>query len=388
MTNGDSPPTAPLKVLQVTSYPPPRAGWGVRVSFLKRELEALGHVCVVLNTGTSRKIPSPEYETVLDGMDYVKKVFRFSRQGFLIHMHANGESPKGFVLWALAAIINMLFGKRYVLTFHAGVEQPYFPRSKTPALVPMYRILFSLADLIVCNSQAVKDKIAEYGVDPDKIVPIAAFSRQYLEFERVTLRPEIELFFSSHPHVLFTYIRIREGFYLDTLLDAFARVAQARRDVGLLFLGVSADIDAVLWKDVEERIARYGLAPRITIVDDMNHDEFLTALTRSSMYVRTPTTDGVASSVLESLSLRVPVVASENGTRPAGVIRYSAADPDDLAANILDVLERRSEIVSALPQPEIRDTVLDEVDALLTPAPYVRNRRSAITPTGRATART
>lgn len=379
---------APVKILQITSYPPPRAGWGVRVSFLKRQLEAEGHVCVVLNTGTSRTIPSPEYETVMGGLDYVRKVFRFSRQGFLVHMHTNGESPKGFVLWALAAGINLLFGKRYVVTFHAGVEQPYFPKSKAPLLTPMYQALFTLADLIVCNSQAVKDRIADYGVNPDKIVPIGAFSRQYLEFERVTLRPEIERFYANYPHVVFTYIRIREGFYLDTLLDAFARVAQARPDVGLLFLGVSADIDPVLWKDVEDRIARYDLSARICVVDDLDHDHFLTALTRSSMYVRTPTTDGVASSVLESLALGIPVVGSENGTRPAGVIRYAASDAGDLAARVLGVLANRAAIVASLPRPEIRDTVRDEVDALLTPAPFVRNRRPATRPTDRATART
>ena len=56
--------TAGASLLEVTSYPPPRAGWGLRVEFLKKQLEAEGHQCVVLNIGTSRAIPSPEYETV------------------------------------------------------------------------------------------------------------------------------------------------------------------------------------------------------------------------------------------------------------------------------------------------------------------------------------
>ena len=34
------------RLLEVTSYPPPRAGWGVRVEFLKTRLEGEGHQCI------------------------------------------------------------------------------------------------------------------------------------------------------------------------------------------------------------------------------------------------------------------------------------------------------------------------------------------------------
>src|SRR5688572_20686178 len=116
------------KILQISSYPPPRAGWAVRVEFLKRQLEAEGHDCVVLNIGTSRFIPSDEYETVLSGADYVRKVWRFCRRGFLPHVHVNGATLKGLVLSLVAQCISLLFGRRVILTFHAGVEQQFFPR--------------------------------------------------------------------------------------------------------------------------------------------------------------------------------------------------------------------------------------------------------------------
>ena len=67
---------AQKRILEVSSYPPPRAGWGIRVEFLKKRLEANGHRCVVLNIGTSRAIPSSEYEMVLGGLDFVRKVWR------------------------------------------------------------------------------------------------------------------------------------------------------------------------------------------------------------------------------------------------------------------------------------------------------------------------
>ena len=85
------------KILQISPYPPPWTGWGVRVQFLKKHLEARGHECSVLNIGSNRRVPSDEYETVLSGWDYVRKVWRFARRGFLVHMHVNGASWKGLV---------------------------------------------------------------------------------------------------------------------------------------------------------------------------------------------------------------------------------------------------------------------------------------------------
>lgn len=355
----------PRRILEITSYPPPRAGWGVRVQFLKKHLEAQGHVCVVLNIGRSRVIPSPEYETVLSGLDYVRKVWRFSRRGFLVHMHVNGESPKGFVLSLLAIGINLVWGKRCVLTFHAGVDQLYFPRPKAPLLLPMYKVLFGVPRHIICNSEPVKEKICEYGVRPEKVSVIPAFSRQYLEYDTVQLPPHVEEFYRRHPHVVLTYIKLRPGFYQDTLLDGFALLAARRNDVGLVMCGLSGDIDPVLQQDLYDRIARHGLADRVCLIDDLDHHAFLTALSRSSLYLRTPTTDGVASSVLEALSLRVPVVGSENGSRPAGVITYRANDPTDLADTVARVLDNRAEVVSHISTPDVRDTLDEEANLLL-----------------------
>jgi glycosyltransferase involved in cell wall biosynthesis len=355
----------PVKLLQITSYPPPRAGWGVRVEFLKKRLEAEGHTCVVLNTGRSRTIPSPEYETVMNGVDYVRKVWRFSRRGFVVHMHVNGESPKGFVLCLLAEGINLLWGKRCFLTFHAGVDQPYFPRPKWPILWPMYWLIFAIPRRIVCNSAAVKAKIVEYGVSPEKIVPIPAFSTQYVERDPVELPEHVEQFFARVPQVVFTYIRFRDGFYLDTMIEGFARIVRVAPSAGLAICGVSGDIDPALLKDLQDRINRHGLADRICMIEDLTHPAFLEALCRSTLYLRTPTTDGVASSVLESLALGTPVVGSENGTRPPGVITYCATDPDDLADKVLYVLTSRTSIIEALTSPEMRDTLSEET-ALLT----------------------
>ena len=354
----------PAKILEITSYPPPRAGWGVRVEFLKQHLEAAGHECVVLNIGKSRNIPSSEYETVEGAADYVRKVWKFCRAGFTTHVHINGSTAKGLVLTIGAQILNLLCGRRCVLTFHAGVKQVYFPRSQKPILWPVFWLMFMLSRTIICNNEAVKAKIKEYWVPGRKIHPIPAFSRQYLDEEADSLDERLESFYERFESIVFTYVRVREGFYLETLIDGFARVAARRADAGLVICGVAGDINPVLWREVERLIALHNLAGRICIVDDLPHEHFLAALKRSALYLRTPTSDGVASSVLEALAMGVPVVAAENGTRPLGTINYAATDGDAMANAVCRVLSNREQAVADIPAVPMRDTLHEEATLL------------------------
>jgi len=360
-----SQPRPGAKILEVTSYPPPRAGWGIRVEFLKKRLEAEGHQCVVLNIGTSRTIPSTEYEMVLGGSDFVRKVWRYARQGFTVHAHANGDAVKGLLLALTAEIIALVCGQRCYLTFHAGVIQRYFPREKSWRLAPLFWLLFAIPRRIICNSNAVKTKIQGYGVNAAKITPIAAFSRQYMEYVPTTLPPHLEAFFAQYPHVVFTYVRMRPLFYPLTMVDGLAELVRRRPDAGLVLCGMSGHTDEGVWESVEERIKQHGLEKHLCLLEDLDHDAFLTALKRSTLYLRTPITDGVASSVLESLVLGVPVVACENGTRPKGVLTYRADDHMEMAAQMEHVIANRAQVVAAMGTLDVPDTVTDEI-ALLT----------------------
>ena len=356
--------SGPARILEVTSYPPPRAGWGIRVEFLKKRLERDGHQCVVLNIGTSRMIPSTEYETVLGGSDFVSKVWRFARRGFVVHAHGNGDALKGLLLAILAECLGLLSGRRPFLTFHAGAIQRYFPRAKSWKFAPLFWLLFLLPRRIICNSEAVKSCIRGYGVPASKIVPIPAFSRGYMEFTRVPLPATLEAFLARYPSAIFTYVRMRPLFYPLTMIEAMARVAARRPDAGLILCGVSGHMDEGVWPDVQAAIARHDLSSKICILEDLDHDAFLTTIERSSLYLRTPITDGVASSVLESMALGIPVVACENGTRPKGVITYPADDPERMAEAIEHVLSNRADVIDAMGRFEIRDTLSEEVRLL------------------------
>lgn len=349
----------PARILEITSYPPPHAGWGVRVRHVRARLLAMGHECVVLNIGKSRKISSPHYVDVQNGIDYCWKVLRFSHQGYTVHAHVNGDSPKGLALTLVAQLINACCGRRCFLTFHAGPVQRYFPSSQSFWFGPAFWLAFRLPRTIICNSDAVKAQIVSYGIDARKIVPIPAFSTQYLHFERVALDERLERFFTRWDPVVCSYVFFRTEFFIESLVDAVALLTRRFPRLGLVIMGSDSGSDPIV-----RRLAAQGLEDRVLLAGDLSHDAFLTVLERARLYIRTPSKDGVCSSVLEAMSLRVPVVAAENGTRPPGVVTFTANDPQDLAVKVEAVLVHYDHIRRALVVPPVRDTVTDEANLL------------------------
>lgn len=350
----------PKKILEISSYPPPRAGWGVRVAFVKEALIEAGHTCEVINIAPeSRRIPSPEYLTSRNGLDYAWKIFTRSIRGYRVHMHLNGNSPKGFVLTILAEALNLLTLKRPVLTLHAGPDQLYFPRQRAPYLIPMFKFIFGAARKIICNSNDVKEKIAEYGINPDKIVPIPAFSRQYLRFEAAHLNGTLLSFLESKELLISSYVFFRPEFFIDRMVRGFAELHRKYPESGLLILG--SDDGS---QEIKKLAQDLGISGHVYFTGDLDHDAFLTVVSRSHIVLRTPIRDGVSSSVLEALALNIPVVASENGRRPESVITYNHEDISDMVRALEETIDNLPEIKKRVVKPHIRDTVADEVAVL------------------------
>ena len=349
------------KILEISSYPPPRAGWGVRVSFLKEALINSGHICRVLNTSPfSRKIPSDEYLTTMSGYDYVKKVFIHCLKGFRVHMHMNGDSPKGFVLTTLALTISLLTFKRPYLTFHAGPLQKYFPQERAPFLTPVYKYIFKVCKKIICNNQAVKDKINGYGINLNKIIPIQAFSVQYLKYHPIKLNGQLQSFMSVSNPLITTYGFFRPEFYFDRMVNSLAAIKKRYPDFGLVFIALEDGSE-----EVKKIITELNLSGNIYFAGDQNHDSFLTILSQSDTYLRTPVKDGVCSSVLEALSLGVPVVASENNRRPESVITYENEDANSMVNVLGKVFSEMEKVKKKVVKPVIKDTVSEELSILL-----------------------
>lgn len=352
-------PTA--RVLQISNYPPPMDGWAIHVVNMQRALADQDVDSRVLDIGPSRRVRGRNCVSVQNGVDYVAKLTFYGARGFLFQPHVNGDSWKGYVLATLAAIVGRLSGKPAVLMFHAGPSQLYFPRQRGPWR-HLFRFLFVTSGDIICNFEPVAKAIAGYGISPSEIHPI--FSVQYKNEEiPVPLAPEIESFLRAHEPRLFSYTLFRPEFTNEALFEAFAAIRRKYPHAGLLIAG-PVDIP----DDVAALLRQHGFEDAILITGNRPHPEFLTAVQRSDVFVRTHLRDGLCASVLEALSLGVPVVASEDGMRPASVVNFAPGDAEDLDRKLDEVLSDVDAARARVIRPRLDRGMQEEIDLLLASA--------------------
>jgi len=256
-------------------------------------------------------------------------------------------SKKGYALAVAAALTGRMVGQAALVTFHGGLSQDFFPRYDNSVAHWAFYFLFRLAGRIACDSQPIRDEIIRYGVALDKVQSIATLSPQYLDFTPVALPEDVECFLQAHPIVFLSYVSFRAEYRLEVLREGMKRFREKQPGTGYIWLGfpdkeLPAAQDFVSHWPADERTS-------LLLLGNLNHDQFLTLLSRCTLYLRTPACDGVAASVLESLALRIPVVASENGRRPDGVITYQDTDAADMTEKLVYATENLDGIKSSLP---------------------------------------
>lgn len=362
-TNGKEREGQTVKILQIGNYPPPACGWAMQTKFLVEEIRRRGIVCNVLNINENRARKSHEYVDVQNGLDYLVKLIRFALKGYRFQMHVNGQSRTGYLLALAAAFVGRFAGRPVALSWRGGVHQKYFPRLDNFSLRWAYQLLFRLSGRISCNNSQVKQTIESYGIDPARVAAIPAFSRQHMAFQRTPLPHDVETFLQNRSPVFFCYVSYRPEYQLPILRQAMQRFRRSMPNAGFIWLGFpSKEMPAV-----EDYARGWPVTERegLLLLGNLAHDEFLTLLSRCFAYVRTPTCDGVSSSVLESLSLGVPVVASENGCRPANVITYREGDAKDLCDKLTALTQDNVQARERAGLDENDDNILRTADWLL-----------------------
>jgi glycosyltransferase involved in cell wall biosynthesis len=353
---------ARAKVVQIGNYPPPMCGWAIQTKLVSEELRRRGHICEILKINENRQVKDPSYVDVQGGFDYLQKVVRYALRGYQLNVHMNGMSKKGYLLALIAGLAGRLVGQPALVTFHGGLAQDYFPRHDSWRAYRAFQLLFHLAGAIACDSAEIGQAIQGYGLPREKVTAIATFSAQYLNFAQAPLGVEAEDFLLERDPVFFSYVSFRPEYRLQAMRECIALYRQRYPRAGFIWLGfpgkeLPAAQEFVQGWEAQERNA-------LLLLGNLTHDQFLTLMTRCAAVLRTPACDGVAASVLEALALGIPVVASENGRRPAGVITYADHDAADMCAKLVYVTQNYSAVKASLPEAVGEDTVAQMADWL------------------------
>ena len=348
-----------MKLLQIGPYPPPLGGWSFHIKVFKDYLDSIEIINEVLDIGENRKVKGRRCIDVQGPFDYFLKVSRYCIRKYRIYIHLNGNTVTGLVLTLIAQLLALLTFQKSLLSFHAGVVQECFKKGFTIQKILSF-ILFHLASGIICNSKAVKEQIiTNFAVPPKKVYPIPCFSMQYIEHEHV-LTDEEKDFLANHSPIFSSYVFFRDEYDPDTLIEALKLIKEKHPSFGAIIIGSLEGVEPY-----KKKIKLYNLHDNILLVGEKNHDNFLTIVENSHLVIRTPVSDGVCSSVMEALAIKVPVVGSNNNTRPQEVILFKPGNAADLASNVIETLRNLDQIKDNLAGIVRHDAIKEELDFLL-----------------------
>jgi glycosyltransferase involved in cell wall biosynthesis len=334
------------KILQIGNWPPPLCGWAMGLVALRRELENRGWDCPVMNLNENRRVRSPEYIDVQNGRDYGRKVWGYVWRGYAVQIRVNGESKKGYLLALAAMLLARLGGRPALLTYCGGHQQTYFPVPKNTLRYWKFALLFRITTRIYCDSEPVKQVLLTTGIPANRVMPVPLFSAENLQFAPADLPYDVVQFFARNEKVFFLYICYRKEYMLEFVAEIIRQFRRQYPRIGFLLVGTSDKELALIRAFFEQQ----GLKDAVCITGAVEHDVFLTMLTHSVACIRTPMTDGVSSSVLEALALGVPVLGSDNGTRPAGVELWSKDDPESVLKLMAEAVENRAAMIARMPR--------------------------------------
>jgi glycosyltransferase involved in cell wall biosynthesis len=242
-------------------------------------------------------------------------------------------------------LLPLVWFKPFVVTL-AGADILFHQR---PDLSPRRRRatidLLDIADGIISRSEymlapypalQVKAMVSPWGVDLDRFADGATPTRGPLTREALGIDPRAPILVSPRRMVPICNAA--------TIVEALPRVRERVADAVLLLVDDQPDSD--YRRHVVERIDALGVGSSIRWVRALEHDDMPNLYRLADATISIAKSDGMSSTVLESMAARRPVVLGEipnyagifDGTHCRMV---NPEDPPSVADGIIDVLTKR-----------------------------------------------
>ncbi|MCC7173871.1 MAG: glycosyltransferase [Bryobacterales bacterium] len=317
-----------MRVLLLGPYPPPGGGVQTNLTAIRRHLLQKGVPCTVINLTRHRQA---DHDGVLFPRSALGVLRLLAAQRFdVAHLHIGGNIPAR--LLALCLALTLRPGARTVLTLHSG-GYPASTAGRRAGRWTLRGLAFRRFDRIIAVNQALKNMFTEkFGVDAARVRLIAPHSLPEHPPE-VQLPPPVETFFRTHGKVLVSTGWLEPEYDFPLQIRALGAIRQRVSGAGLMILGAGR-----LEESLRGQINATPYAEHVLLAGDVPHEAAMAALARCGLFLRTAWYDGDSVSVREALHFGTPVIATDNGMRPAGVRLIPVADLDALVEAAVDEL--------------------------------------------------
>jgi glycosyltransferase involved in cell wall biosynthesis len=318
-----------LRIVQVGAYPPPYGGVSVHLRRLHEHLLRHGMDSTIIDLS-----PVPKQAPGLVHLGWPQTPSYLERQPrCLVHFHnfAPGHARAYDRLARRHITVLSLHNERF------GDElRSVGPLRRRLALARLRRVHSIVVDSERCRdlATALWGRRADIHLIPEFIPPAVVPPLAHPEI--LALRARCGYLLASNAWKV-SFHRGQDLYGLDLLVELLRRLARERGlDVGLACL-VPGGGDETYLEALAARVRAAGLAERCVILTEPL-EEASSLWRLADVVVRATNTDGSSLSVLEALSLGVPVVASDCVARPEGTVLFRTRDADDLTGRVAAVL--------------------------------------------------
>jgi glycogen(starch) synthase len=327
-----------MRVLEIGPFPPPHGGVQTNLVDIRNYLRKQGYSCEVINITRHRRADADGVYYPGNALKVVRLLLRLRYD--VLHLHVGGDFGKR--LLALSVVSCLMPGSKAVLSFHSG-GYPSSPAGKTAGPRTVRGWVMRRFDGVIAVNQELADMFVRFGVSPARVrlIPPHSVSPPREEAE---LPEDLARFFTQRQPRLISVGQLEPEYDLPLQIDAMANVLERHPNAGLAILG-SGSLEGTLRK----RIASKPYGDRILLCGDVAHQGTLRAIGRSDVVLRTTLYDGDSISVREALAFGTPVIATDNGMRPAGVRLIPAREP----AKLLEAVEAALAAGAACSHPAV-----------------------------------
>lgn len=312
-----------MRVLEIGPYPPPHGGVQTNLVDIRNYLRKQGHSCEAINITRHRRANADGVYYPASALELLWLLLRLRYD--VVHLHIGGHLSVR--LLALSAACCLMPGSKAVLSFHSG-GYPSSPAGKTAGPRTLRGWVMRRFDGVIAVNQEIADLFGKFGVPAGRVRVIPPYAVSPPD-EGAALPEELAGFLEAHQPRLITVGLLEPEYDLPLQIDAMAEVLARHPNAGLAIVGSGSREESL-----RERIDAKPYRDRILLCGDVAHEATLRAIAASDVVLRTTLYDGDSVSVREALAFGKPVIATDNGMRPAGVRLMPARDGERLVAAI------------------------------------------------------
>lgn len=313
----------------VAPFPPPYGGMGVRFEQLTSILEKRGYRCrrVRLEWVEQRGIPGKLARLGA----FCRAAWQARAQNADILLTVTGSFGNFFGV-SLIVLVARLAGQKSILSFGGGEwsSLDFFAGRLKQGII---KLLLRIPDHVVPCNESVAFTLSELGVDRERMTLISnALPDETGSRAAEPLPEQVEAFLASHGPVLVYVGALLPHYGLEDVLDALEKLSGEHERIGLVAL-VKRVGDEVFAAAIQKRLDRDALYDRVQLHESVPWA--VAAMARVDVMIRaTRIFEGDSRAIREAIAVGLPVVASDIGYRPDGVVTYGAQDVADLAVKI------------------------------------------------------